>query len=119
MTQQYDMSNLAYRLKARLSLANFKREHGCESLDLLTLESSLKERVSKPTSSLTKLNIHDKKRKRLITSQHRRFYPLYMPPNHIPISNTRYERKLSATLSSDDEDAAHLLVMMHHSPTIS
>ncbi|KAG1440507.1 hypothetical protein G6F56_011892 [Rhizopus delemar] len=136
--QQHDMTNLAHRLKARLALANFKREHGYESVDLLTLESSLLERVTKqPTTiSLSKLNIYDKKRKRLLS--HHRFYPTSPPlqsdrmlkrhapwsPSHVPISDTRlrpyYEkRKLSATLSSDDEDAAHLLVMMHHSPTMS
>ncbi|CEG68728.1 hypothetical protein RMATCC62417_04934 [Rhizopus microsporus] len=135
--QQYDMSSLAHRLKARLTLANFKREHGYENVDLHTLESSLFERVpTKPSNPLTKLNIHDKKRKRLLS--HHRFYPTSPPfyshdrtikhhaprsPSHVPISDTRlrpYEkRKLSATLSSDDEDAAHLLVMMHHSPTMS
>lgn len=47
--------------------------------------------------------------------------------HHVPLSETRLQhhqihddnRKLSATLSSDDEDAAHLLVLMHQSPTMA
>lgn len=137
------------RLKARLALANFKREHGYENVDLRTLESNFSEQKSKLTTSptITKTmsqSERDKKRRKLLLSHHR-FYPTSPPLQHndmdrlikknasrssanIPLSETRLQnsiygsydqRKLSATLSSDDEDAAHLLVMMHQSPTMS
>ncbi|KAI9478641.1 MAG: hypothetical protein EXX96DRAFT_571711 [Benjaminiella poitrasii] len=173
--QPLDMSNLMQRMKARLALANFKREHGFENVDLRTLESSLYEDKLKPFQSSSTMNnkvsssllltasptIVDKKRKKLMS--HHRFYPTSPPMQHndidrlikknasrspanIPLSETRLQhpykrryypttanntanantastvnnlRKLSATLSSDDEDAAHLLVLMHQSPTMS
>ncbi|KAI7897748.1 uncharacterized protein BX663DRAFT_527415 [Cokeromyces recurvatus] len=160
-TQQLpqDMSNLMHRMKARLALANFKREHGFENIDLRTLESSLYEDKLKPLQQVAKVTtisspLLDKKRKKLMS--HHRFYPTSPPMQHndmdrlikknasrspanIPLSETRLQhpykrhyysttpnavntttsRKLSATLSSDDEDAAHLLVLMHQSPTMS
>ncbi|KAI8645280.1 hypothetical protein BD408DRAFT_84036 [Parasitella parasitica] len=145
-----DMSDMVHRLKARLALANFKREHGYENVDLRTLESSLYEHQLRPsqssptaaTRSVASPLIHDKKRRRVLS--HHRFYPTSPPsqhsdldrlikknasrsPSHIPLSEARSQhsplvadnRKLSATLSSDDEDAAHLLVLMHQSPTMS
>ncbi|EPB91166.1 hypothetical protein HMPREF1544_02046 [Mucor circinelloides 1006PhL] len=145
-----DMSDMIHRLKARLALANFKREHGYENVDLATLESPLYEQKLRPSQSsptsttrtTTSPLIHDKKRRRVLS--HHRFYPTSPPmqhndmdrlikknasrsPSHIPLSETRSQhsplitdnRKLSATLSSDDEDAAHLLVLMHQSPTMS
>lgn len=88
----------------------------------------------------------DKKRRKMLLSHHR-FYPTSPPLQNndmdrlikknasrssanIPLSETRLQtssssygnynqRKLSATLSSDDEDAAHLLVLMHQSPTMT
>lgn len=140
--QQPDMSNLIHRLKVRLALANYKRTHGYENVDLRTLESSLYDHNLKPTTSPTIAKIlspneRDKKRRRLLLSHHR-FYPTSPPLQHndidrlikknasrstanIPLSETRLydKRKLSATLSSDDEDAAHLLVLMHQSPTMA
>lgn len=136
---------MIHRLKARLALANYKRVHGYENVDLRTLESSLYDHKVKPT--ITKpLTVHerDKKRRRLLLSHHR-FYPTSPPlqhndmdrlikknasrsPANIPLSETRLQnsiygtydqRKLSATLSSDDEDAAHLLVLMHQSPQMT
>lgn len=145
-----------------MALANFKREHGYENVDLRTLESNLhREQKSKLTTSptITKTmsqSERDKKRRKLLLSTtHHRFYPASPPLQHndtldrlikknasrsclanIPLSETRLQmygsrnsptissssrtntsRKLS--LSSDDEDAAHLLVMMHQSPTMS
>ena len=141
---------MVHRLKARLALANFKREHGYENVDLRTLESTLYEHKLRPSHSSPTITtrtmasplIHDKKRRRVLS--HHRFYPTSPPmqhndldrlikknasksPSHIPLSETRSQhsplvvdnRKLSATLSSDDEDAAHLLVLMHQSPTMS
>lgn len=134
---------MIHRLKARLALANFKREHGYENVDLRTLESSLYQHKSTPTTK----PIMDKKRRKLLLSHHR-FYPTSPPLQyndmdrlikknasrasaHIPLSETRLQnqiygprepqddRKLSAILSSDDEDAAHLLVLMHQSPTMT
>lgn len=136
---------MIHRLKARLALANFKLEHGYQNLDLRTLESSLYDHnpksptLPKPT---TPIQERDKKRRKMLLSHHR-FYPTSPPlqhndmdrlikknasrsPSNIPLSETRLQhygnndqRKLSATLSSDDEDAAHLLVLMHQSPTMS
>lgn len=140
---------MIYRLKARLALANFKRERGFENVDLRTLESSLydhklRANTTSPTTTATTTLSHlpEKKRRKLL-SQHR-FYPTSPPlqhndmdrlikksasrsPANIPLSETRLhhtisggnQRKLSATLSSDDEDAAHLLVLMHQIPTMS
>lgn len=129
---------MIHRLKARLALANFKREHGYENVDLRTLESSLYQHKS----LLCAKPILDKKRRKLLLSHHR-FYPTSPPLQHndidrlikknasrglahIPLSETRLQihgqtndRKLSVTLSSDDEDAAHLLVLMHQSPTMT
>ncbi|KAI7886361.1 uncharacterized protein EV154DRAFT_470454 [Mucor mucedo] len=152
--QTADMSNLIHRLKARLALANYKREHGYENVDLRTLESSLYQHKVLPTAtaSITTTTTTtgagkptlDKKRRKLLLSHHR-FYPTSPPlqhndmdrlikknasratVHHVPLSETRLQhhhilddnRKLSATLSSDDEDAAHLLVLMHQSPTMA
>ncbi|KAI8379997.1 hypothetical protein EDC96DRAFT_492592 [Choanephora cucurbitarum] len=123
--QQTDMPNLIHRLKLRLALANFKREHGYEHIDLRTLESSLYEhRLKKSLPAIIEEDSHPKKKRKLI-SEHP-FYPFTSPPNH------SFRKKLSGntdarlhydqrkiSLSSDDEDAAHLLVMMHQSPTMS
>ncbi|KAG2237933.1 hypothetical protein BDF21DRAFT_495546 [Thamnidium elegans] len=145
-TQQPDMSNLIHRLKARLALANFKLEHGYQNLDLRTLESSLYDHNLKTDTtlpkSITAVQDRDKKRRKMLLSHHR-FYPTSPPLQYndmdrlikknasrssanIPLSETRLQtygnynhRKLSSTLSSDDEDAAHLLVLMHQSPTMT
>ncbi|KAG2200385.1 hypothetical protein INT47_002299 [Mucor saturninus] len=147
--QTADMSNLIHRLKARLALANYKREHGYENVDLRTLESSLYQHKVLPTATPTTVAgkpTLDKKRRKMLLSHHR-FYPTSPPlqhndmdrlikknasrasVHHVPLSETRLQqhhhhllddnRKLSATLSSDDEDAAHLLVLMHQSPTMA
>lgn len=125
-------------MKARLALANFKLEHGYSNVDLRTLESSLyKDKFTKkPPVSPKEPN----KRKRKLLGSNHRFYPTSPPlqhndmdrlikknasrsPSNVPLSEMRLssaaQRKLSLTLSSDDEDAAHLLVLMHQSPTMS
>jgi hypothetical protein len=118
-------------MKARLALANFKLEHGYSNIDLRTLESSLYKDKFKPAPPKPQ----DKRKRKLITANHR-FYPTSPPlqhndmdrlikknasrsPSNVPLSEMRSNRKLSLTLSSDDEDAAHLLVLMHQSPTMS
>jgi hypothetical protein len=119
-------------LKARLALANFKRERGLENFDLRMLESSLLEKKT------ARSPIQYKSKKKTP-----RFYPGSSPQNDmnrlinknashtsvsIPISEQRSTSpQLNAKTrslndmtgySSDDEDAAHLLVMMHQSPTM-
>ncbi|RCH82146.1 hypothetical protein CU098_008408 [Rhizopus stolonifer] len=98
--EQKDLSNLIHRLKLRLALANFKREHGYENVDLRTLESSLYEH------KLTSIDKYSNTTK-------------IQSPTRIPLSATRLEQSRKISLSSDDEDAAHLLVLMHQSPTMS
>ncbi|KAI8336477.1 hypothetical protein BD560DRAFT_413629 [Blakeslea trispora] len=136
--QQTDMPNLIYRLKLRLALANFKREHGYENVDLRTLESSLYEHKFNKSlpNVLEESDLAHNTKRRKITSEHP-IFPFTSPPSmhrdmshsfkhtlpgNIPASETRFQyaydqRKIS--LSSDDEDAAHLLVLMHQSPTMS
>ncbi|KAI8875698.1 hypothetical protein K501DRAFT_338542 [Backusella circina FSU 941] len=132
---QPEITKLVHRLKTRLALANFKREHGLENIDLSTLELNLMFDTKQPVST-------QKSRKRR-TPQHR-FYPTSPPPpphdqlvnRHVyraglstPVSEQRSTSpklrtatplldRNHSSFSSDDEDAAHLLVMMHHSPNL-
>ncbi|KAI9013369.1 hypothetical protein CLU79DRAFT_838759 [Phycomyces nitens] len=109
------IQQIAHRLKTRLALARFKHQHGYEHYDLVTLESSL-------LSSL----LHIRRRPVLVPH---RYYPSHPKsktfvrstasfahaptPTCIrsPLSAKRNTSRLS--LSSDDEDAANLLVMLH------
>ncbi|KAI8994598.1 hypothetical protein BDB01DRAFT_846624 [Pilobolus umbonatus] len=122
ISRKVEMNNLVFRLKTRLSLANFKRKHGYENIDLRTLEFTLFPPVK---HSLISYTTHKKPKQ-----DHHRYYP--SPPslcNDTEKKNAYYstEKRLSPSsanisytshLSSDEEDAAHLLVMMHQSPTI-
>jgi hypothetical protein len=120
-------------------LANFKREHGFENVDLSTLELNL---LFDTKQDVPIFNQKTKKRR----IQHR-FYPtspplqnndterllnknLYRAGLSTPVSEQRSTSPKLRTMatplldrnhssfSSDDEDAAHLLVMMHHSPNL-
>jgi hypothetical protein len=109
-------------MKARIALANFKLEHGYSNIDLRTLESYLyKDKVYKKKQPL---------QLKLRRKQSHQFYPKHFDmdrlikknaPNRasptIPLSNTRLPAK-RLSLSSDVEAAAHLLVLLHHSPTL-
>lgn len=128
-------------MKARLALANFKLEHGYSNVDLRTLESTLYEDklITKDAKKAPSPKPVENKRKRKLFASNHRFYPTSPPlqhndmdrlikknasrsPSNVPLSEMRSinnHRKLSLTLSSDDEDAAHLLVLMHQSPTMS
>ncbi|KAG0173168.1 hypothetical protein DFQ30_008669 [Apophysomyces sp. BC1015] len=121
-----DLAEMIHRLKIRLALANFKRQHGYEKYDLYTLESSL--------LRTKRLSRHALQRK----PHHHRYYPTSPQdkdkkslPNpftalpttiRCPLSAKRstsprtYVKSISSssTLSSDDEDAANLLVMLHN-----
>lgn len=100
-------------MKARIALANFKLEHGYSNIDLRTLESCLyKDKVHKKQTPL---------------QLKKKSYPKYYDMDRLikknasnrsspTISNTRLTKRLS--LSSDVEAAAHLLVLLHHSPTL-
>ncbi|KAL0084020.1 hypothetical protein F4703DRAFT_1608288 [Phycomyces blakesleeanus] len=110
------IQQIIHRLKTRLALARFKHQHGYEHYDLVTLESSL-------LSSLLK------SRRRPVMVPHR-YYPSHPKSKpfvrstasfaHAP-TPTCIRSPLSAkrntsprpSLSSDDEDAANLLVMLH------
>ncbi|KAI8371128.1 hypothetical protein BD560DRAFT_434713 [Blakeslea trispora] len=109
------ISEIMYRLKARLAFANFKREHGYEQYDLYTLESNLLLRKQK-------------------TNKKKKPYHRYYPTKHIkptyprrqtstsisryPLSAKRttspYNSHLTVVPPLDDENtAAHVLVMLH------
>ncbi|KAI8371745.1 uncharacterized protein BYT42DRAFT_616812 [Radiomyces spectabilis] len=130
-----DISEMIYRLKTRLALANFKRQHGYERCDLNTLELNL---LLRPTMK-SLMN----KRARAVSAfpqpQHR-YYPTPPLRNKIhksksSCSPTQIQVPYSAqrstsprpaysplsydSMSSDDEDAANLLVMLHHTTMTS
>ncbi|KAI8335361.1 hypothetical protein BC941DRAFT_430109 [Chlamydoabsidia padenii] len=120
------------RLKVRLALANFKREYGYERYDLCTLESNL---LPKPTPKQQQQQQKQQKKRH-------RYYPTgstsALTPIIKPTTWSRYSHKhrrrisyptlysfllsqcpLSAKRSTspdtmDEEDAAHLLVMLHN-----
>ncbi|KAI8878390.1 hypothetical protein K501DRAFT_277543 [Backusella circina FSU 941] len=127
--QHKNVSNFVHRLKTRLALANFKREHGLENVDLRTLESSL---VMEKKTQTAHSPIQFKSRKKKSSP---RFYPpsdmdrlinknashtsVSMPISEQRSTSPKLHAKMDiAAYSSDDEDAAHLLVMMHQSPTM-
>ncbi|ORY97749.1 hypothetical protein BCR43DRAFT_490298 [Syncephalastrum racemosum] len=166
----HSMKEIAHRLKARLALADFKRQHGYEHYDLYTLERRLFER-RRVTLAKARRNI-DKQSK---AKTHHRYYSISAPksstiaakassPSHAysatgyatavlprlsalrqpatpsprermspsptlllracPLSAQRLPSKQddalsssscnTATCSSDEEDAAHWLVMLRH-----
>ncbi|KAI8882944.1 hypothetical protein K501DRAFT_333678 [Backusella circina FSU 941] len=124
MHSHSDLTEVLSRLKIRLALANFKREHGYENYDLSTLETSLfllKKNNSDNSSSSGNSVSSDRSKK---TKQHHRYYPPSKPytkptnPAYYYKSHYHFSYKLSAKRStfipSTDEDAANLLVMLHH-----
>ncbi|KAI8089501.1 uncharacterized protein BX664DRAFT_297276 [Halteromyces radiatus] len=131
MTHVYGKENVTemiYRLKARLALANFKREYGYEKYDLNTLETNLLSKRDKekyypqqqkgrhryyPTSSTSSINKRSYHRRRAS-------YPILYSflLSQCPLSAKRSTSPKSipttTTFPIEDEDAAHLLVMLHN-----
>jgi hypothetical protein len=99
-----------------LALANFKREHGYEKYDLSTLETSLL--LLKNNKGENRINDDSSKK----IKPHHRYYPsskpYTKPENYYYKTHHHFSYKLSAKRStfipSTDEDAANLLVMLHH-----
>lgn len=122
------------RLKTRLALADFKRKHGFEKYDLSTLESSLfrmhrriqrrkqhqKQQQQRPHRYYPTLPVSDKDliRKPVCTQNYTFQSAMFLrsplsakrcAPPRIPSSSPSL-----STVSSDEEDAANLLVMLHN-----
>ncbi|KAI9322844.1 hypothetical protein BX666DRAFT_1898882 [Dichotomocladium elegans] len=136
-----DMTEMILRLKTRLALADFKRQHGYERYDLSTLESNLFKRSHHHKSRRSRQQQQQQQQQQ--QSRHR-YYPtspvaaspcktihstyMLQPATLLrsPLSEKRHTppraRQITlspsspstATLSSDDEDAANLLVMLHN-----
>ncbi|KAI9313917.1 hypothetical protein BX666DRAFT_1863454 [Dichotomocladium elegans] len=121
---------MIYRLKTRLALANFKRQYGYEKYDLHTLESSLLLRCHQEHIRQYQLqNPFLKKKKDQMSVTRRlpmcpvsakrstspRFPPKQRPPSKIAATAVhRFVHDHALPFSSDEEDAANLLVMLHN-----
>ncbi|KAI8989957.1 hypothetical protein BDB01DRAFT_487842 [Pilobolus umbonatus] len=119
---------MIYRLKTRLALADFKRQHGYEKYDLYTLESSLikttNHKKNEPTSVRHRyypvVISKNKLSKGHVMSTHRPYRTainksmLFSPTSHLrsPLS----AKRSTSPCPSDaiEEDAANILVMLHN-----
>ncbi|KAI9335562.1 hypothetical protein BD770DRAFT_432132 [Pilaira anomala] len=114
-SQDDNITQMIYRLKTRLALANFKRQYGYERYDLHTLESNLfkqKKRVKKSVPVRHRYypthNHHGNKV--IIPIQQQSLYPRYPLSEKRSTSPQQHHKSIIPT----DEDAANVLVMLHN-----
>ncbi|KAI9267195.1 hypothetical protein EDC94DRAFT_657565 [Helicostylum pulchrum] len=125
-SQNENITQMIYRLKTRLALANFKRQYGYEKYDLHTLESNLL------SSKHKKRPVHKKNTTTMVTTTTRhRYYPTHnyhgnkviiplqaqqsLYPRY-PLSEKRSTspQQQHKSIIPTDEDAANVLVMLHN-----
>jgi hypothetical protein len=108
---------MIHRLKARLELANFKRQNGYERYDLHTLETNLlKSHIIKKRPIVQKPEARHRYYPTSSSEKQRHYIrPFYKTSSfsllHYPLSA---KRSTSPHNIPSDEDAANLLVMLHN-----